>query len=298
MTRYSPLWLQQGSYAAGVDRRLIGALYPSGGVSGCAVSAGTGMTCNVAPGSVSVPTANNTGSTLCVSDAVENVTLSAAPASGTNRYDVIVCQPRGNDLDGGANNDFIFTVVTGTAAATPSVPAVAAGQLALANVYVPGGSASVSAGNITDRRVGALGVLPSVNGRLYRAGAQGTNTGVLGQINAMTTDYTTGGVSVSAGAGLVVPVNGKYLVSAQVSFASMPGFAGYTNVVVQQNGAQVRAGTQPGPAGSFPAPFVSDVVAAAAGDVFTLWEMQTSGGGCNVTGGTQYTFISVAFVST
>ena len=43
------------------------------------------MTVNVAAGQVAVPTQNNTGSTLCTSDAVEVVTLAAAPASGTNR---------------------------------------------------------------------------------------------------------------------------------------------------------------------------------------------------------------------
>ena len=29
MTRYTPQWFQAGSYAASVDRRLIGALWPS-----------------------------------------------------------------------------------------------------------------------------------------------------------------------------------------------------------------------------------------------------------------------------
>jgi hypothetical protein len=156
MPHYGPLWLQANSYAASVDRRLPGALWPNGGVSGCAVSPSSGMIVNVAAGSIAVPTQNNTGSTLCVTDATETVTLAAAPGSGSNRYDLVICQPRGNDLDGGANNDFIFTNVTGTAAATPTVPAVPAGALALAQVYVPGGSASVTAGNITDVRPGQL----------------------------------------------------------------------------------------------------------------------------------------------
>jgi hypothetical protein len=110
------------------------------------------MSANVALGQVAVPTANNTGATLCTSDAVENVTLNPAPGAGSNRYDLIVCHPRGNDLDGGLNNDFVFEVVTGVAQATPAIPAVPAGTLALAQIYVPGGSASVSAGNIVDRR--------------------------------------------------------------------------------------------------------------------------------------------------
>jgi hypothetical protein len=161
MTRYTPLWLQNGSYAASVDRRLVGALWPAGAVTGCAVSPSTAMTLNIAAGQVAVPSQNNTGSTLCSSDAIEQVTLATAPGSGTNRYDLVICQPRGNDLDGGANDDWIFSTVTGTAATTPAVPAVPAGALALAQVYVPGGSASVTAGNITDVRPYSLAVPPT-----------------------------------------------------------------------------------------------------------------------------------------
>jgi hypothetical protein len=116
------------------------------------------MTLNIAPGQVAVPSPNNTGTTLCSSDATEQVTLAAAPASGSNRYDLIVCQPRGNDLDGGTNNDFIFAATTGTAAASPTPPAIPSGSAVLAQVYVAGGSASIVAGNIQDLRPGALSV--------------------------------------------------------------------------------------------------------------------------------------------
>jgi hypothetical protein len=115
------------------------------------------MALSVAPGAVAVPSQNSTGTSLCTSDAVETVTLAAAPGSGQNRYDLVVCQPRGNDLDGGANNDFIFVNVTGVAAATPTVPATPPGSVALAQIYIPGGSASVTAGNVTDVRPHGLG---------------------------------------------------------------------------------------------------------------------------------------------
>jgi hypothetical protein len=153
MTRYTPQWLQQGSYPASVDRRLIGALWPSPASSGLAVTVASGMTVNIAPGQVAVPSSNNTGTMLCSSDAVEQPpALSAAPASPNNRIDLIICQVRGNDLDAGANNDFLFTTVTGVAATTPVAPAVPANAVALAQIYVPGNSASIVAGNITDRR--------------------------------------------------------------------------------------------------------------------------------------------------
>lgn len=173
MTRYAPQWLQSGSYAASQDRRLIAALWPTAASTGCAVTAATGMAVNIAAGQVAVPTQNNTGATLCSSDAVEQVTLTAAPGSGTNRIDVVTCHPRGVDLDGGTNTDFIFDVITGTAVASPTPPAVPNGQVALAQIYVAGGSASIVAGNITDVRPGNLAVPGSVPNGLFVARNRG-----------------------------------------------------------------------------------------------------------------------------
>ena len=155
MTFNKPLWLQAGSYPGAYDRRLIGAIWPTAAVQGCAVSASSAMNMNIAPGTVVAPTANNTGSVLCYSDAVEVVTATAAPASGQSRIDLVVCQPRGNDLDGGTKNDCVLAVVAGVAATPGSqvAPAVPVGAVALAQVAIAGGSAAIVAGNITDRRV-------------------------------------------------------------------------------------------------------------------------------------------------
>ena len=175
MARYTPQWLQAGSYAASQDRRLISALWPGPASSGCAVTAQAGtMNVNVASGQVAVPSQNNTGATLCSSDAVEVVALPAAPASGTNRIYLIICRPRGNDLDGGSNTDFIFDYVSSAAVASPTPPAAPAGTVGLAQVYVAGGSAAVVAGNITDVRPGNLAIPGVVAGpRGLLANAQG-----------------------------------------------------------------------------------------------------------------------------
>src|SRR5215471_6124061 len=133
MTRYAPLWEQAGSYAAGVDRRLLSALWPAAVVSGMQVTATSGMVLAVAPGSAAVPTVNNTGSVLCVSDAIENVTLTAAPAAGK------------------------------PAPSAPAVPAIPAGALALANIAVGGGVSGIVAGNITDQRTGGLPIARAWN---------------------------------------------------------------------------------------------------------------------------------------
>jgi hypothetical protein len=156
VTRYAPQWIQAASYGAAQDRRLISALWPGPASSGCNVVATTAMTVQVQAGQVAVPTQNNSGTTLCTSDAAEQVTLTASAAQP--RIDLITCHPRGTDLDGGTNNDFIFDFVTGTPAASPTVPATPAGQVALAQIAVGAGVASIVAGNITDVRPGGLAI--------------------------------------------------------------------------------------------------------------------------------------------
>jgi len=156
MTRHTPLWEQSGSYAASDDRGLLSALWPGPAVTGCAVlPPASGMTVTVDPGYAAVPSANGTGTVLCHSDAVETVAdFLPAPPAGTDRTDLVVCQSRGNDLDGGVNNDFIFQALAGAEApaGTSTPPATPAGAVALAQVLVTGGMASIAAASITDVR--------------------------------------------------------------------------------------------------------------------------------------------------
>lgn len=160
MTRYTPQWIQAGTYPASLDRRLLGALWPGPASAGCQVTAASGMTLNVAAGQVAAPTNNSSGTVLCSSDAVEPVTLPPAPPSGQNRIDLIICRPRGNDLDGGVNNDFIFDSVQGvTATAGQEVaPATPGGTVALARVLVRGAVAAIVAADITDVRPVGLAI--------------------------------------------------------------------------------------------------------------------------------------------
>jgi hypothetical protein len=118
------------------------------------------MAVAVATGSLVAPTPNNSGSCLCYWDAIETVTVGPAPGAGQSRLDWIVAQLRGNDLDGGANNDFIFVDVQGVVAATGSqvAPAVPAGALAIAQLLVPGNTVTIAGGNLTDTRPGNLSV--------------------------------------------------------------------------------------------------------------------------------------------
>jgi hypothetical protein len=156
MTRFTPLWLQSGSYAGSVDRRLLGALWPAAASSGMAVTVASGTTVNIAPGSIAVPSVNNTGSVLCASDAQEQVILPTAPASGVSRWDLVIVRPRGTDLDGGGNNDFIFDYVSGAESASPPIPNAPAGTAPLARINRPGGSAAIVPADIIDMRPGLL----------------------------------------------------------------------------------------------------------------------------------------------
>jgi hypothetical protein len=232
MTRHTPNWLQQGTYPASIDRDVLGFYSPTPRTTGCAVTVSSAMTVNIAPGQVAVPTANNTGTVLCTSDAVEQVTLTAAPASGTNRYDLIICQARGNDLDGGSNNDFIFTMVTGTGAASPTIPAVPNNAALIAHIYIPGGSASVTAGNITDRRLTGI----------YRSWRSVAWTTSMGGVVGM--DIIDAGPSypwTQITNAFTIPVAGSYNVNAVASFVASAA-AQFGVLTIQVNTAAVFSG--------------------------------------------------------
>jgi hypothetical protein len=168
VTRYSPLWQQANSYAASLDRALISLLTPAGaGSTGGAVTVVSGtMNVSVAPGTAIVALQAGQGAALCRWDAAEVVTLAAAPPSGQSRVDLIVAQVRDNALDAGGNNDFIFTAVTGTpAASNPATPAVPTNAYPMAQVLVPGAAANLNTATITDRRI----PLGPPNARVYLA---------------------------------------------------------------------------------------------------------------------------------
>lgn len=278
MTRYAPQWIQAASYGAAQDRRLIAALWPGPASSGCAVVPVSAMTVQVQAGQVAVPTQNNSGTTLCTSDAAEQVTLTASAAQP--RIDLITCHPRGTDLDGGTNNDFIFDFVTGTPAASPTVPATPAGQVALAQIAVGAGVASIVAGNITDVRPGGL-AMPGMPGTAVAARAPLSQiSAVAGQTvlpPAAATFDTAGGFSA---AGYTVRTAGYYQVNVEVVLGAVPTANGPL-IQLQRNGAAVASAANTNNfAGNWNTLLaLSDVVNVAVGDVLRV----TSGG---VTAGT------------
>jgi hypothetical protein len=111
------------------------------------------MNVSIPPGTAAVPLQAGQGAAVCTWDAAEVVTLAAAPPSGQSRIDLVVAQVRDNAIDGGANNDFVFAAVAGTAAASnPAAPAVPTNAYVMCQVLVPGAAANLNTATITDRR--------------------------------------------------------------------------------------------------------------------------------------------------
>ena len=159
MTRYAPLWQQAGSYPSQLDRYLLGALWPSGGLLGGALSAvANTMNVSIAPGSVGVPMQAGQGSSLCHWDAAELVTIDPAPPTGQTRLDVIVALVRDAAVDGGPNNDWLFTVIKGTPGASWTRPALPPNAFSMGELAVPGGAANLNGVAITQTRAGGLAV--------------------------------------------------------------------------------------------------------------------------------------------
>jgi hypothetical protein len=272
MTKYQPLWQQAGSYAASVDRGLLGTLWPAGGVSGAAVAAvANTMQVQAQPGTVGVVMQAGQGVELCRWDAAADstVTLSAAPPSGQSRIDVYCVQVRDNAVDAGGNNDFIFTVVTGTpAASNPATPATPANAYALANVTVPGAAANLNAATLTDRRGGVLAPVPGVQGTIYYSAAS-MNISTPSQILPMAALSLRGGMTAPAN-NLVVPVSGVYRVSWQ-AYGAPSGPNGWVQSMVYRNGVSwtlaslmsTASGQYLGPGGTVELPL-------NAADVLTL----------------------------
>jgi len=268
MTRYTPLWLQAGSYPAAGDRRLISAIWPAAVVSGCAVTVQANMNLNVGVGWVVVPTANNTGSVLCASDSIEVVTLGTAPGAGTNRIDVVACTVTSTDIGTAAGDAFSFTAIAGTPAASPVAPAVPAGSVAIAQVLVIGGQATIQAGNITDRRA-ISNPRDLYHTRVYRSAAftLGADAALIfdtvqedaaGLYNLTTGDYR-------------CPAAGTYLINGKTG-ASFGAAGQNADVRLYKNGTlfALAGGLYPSAGAGMHIPFAVGSLKCAAGDVLSI----------------------------
>lgn len=293
MTRYAPLWEQNATYPAVVDRGLIGTLWPSSVSSGGAVTTvANTMNVSVAAGTASVALASGNLSVLCRWDAPEVVTLTAAPPSGQSRIDVIVLQVRDSAIDSGSNNDFIFQAIAGTPATTGSqvAPAVPTNAYAMAQLTIAGGAANLNGVTVLDRRV-FMGLAGStlVKARAYRAAAfTSTMTTVL--FDTRSYDPLSG-FNLSTGL-YTCPQAGDYLVVGSVG--GMSNAAGqYVVAAIQRNGTSVISGIPAFSAasGNVLTSQSEDIIPCNAGD--TLGVTATIYSGLNGNAGSGNTFMTV-----
>jgi hypothetical protein len=298
MTRYQPLWEQAGSYAASLDRSLLATIWPSGGAIGGAVTAvANTMTVSVAPGTVAVVLQAGQGCALCRWDAAEvPPALAAAPPSGQSRIDVICAQVRDNALDSGGNNDFIFTVVTGTpAASNPATPATPTNAYAMANVTVPGAAANLNSATITDRRSG-IGATAGPRARLYRVGAGSLGANVTNPI-ALDGVVFDPQKMLQANGTVTLPLAGLYWFAFVIT-ASIVGAGQAVQANLYQGGTVLSLGTI-APAGSATGSATSvgtDLLQFAAGANIQV-QVWNGGGATNLAGvgNPAYNFLSIEY---
>jgi hypothetical protein len=262
MTRYAPLWQQAGSYAASLDRMLMSTLWPSGGASGApAAAVANTMTVSVPPGTLVVPLQAGQGAALCRWDAAEVVTIAAAPASGNSRIDLVIAQVRDNALDAGGNNDFIFTNVTGTpAASNPAVPATPTNALVVCQVLVPGAVANLNTATLTDRR-------PVGHAEVWQSVAEGYPSTAW---QALGLDRDEGGNGYDhTRQGYVVVMPGRYRVESCVTWDRSAAVV----TTVYKNGSEVKRGPTMSAGASAAGSSVSSVIACVAGDLLQVWAL-------------------------
>ena len=166
--RTPPSWLQNGSHTAENDRlTTTGSLWGASGVirsADLAVTAPGGtMTVSVASGWAAIlgTYQTNMGTYMAYNDAAATATITTADPSNP-RID-LVCITVNDAAYSGSLNSVAINVVKGTAAGSPTVPSTPTNSIALAQVAVAAGATSITSGNITDVRVRAQIIEPTVS---------------------------------------------------------------------------------------------------------------------------------------
>lgn len=154
-----PTWTQNGTYTAEQDRRLIGAIVRTEGVTNI-----NSMVPTVVPNSLSVSIsdggayvegdfaqsgAGGGGMYFSYNDGAYEVAL---PVAGiVPRYDLIVLRVYDSAVSGSIN-EARFDVISGTPSKSPRIPAVPGSATAIAAVKVNPGVTQLQASNISDQR--------------------------------------------------------------------------------------------------------------------------------------------------
>lgn len=161
--RTPPAWLQAGSHPADLDRLLIETLIPTAGVRDVAggelavtEQATPAMGVTIAAGYVIIDGTESTsqGHYGAYNDGAVDLAVAASDPSNP-RIDLVVARVYDSFYGVAGSDTWALEVVTGTAEASPSEPAVPDNAEVIARVDVPAGAASIGNAEITDRRTQA-----------------------------------------------------------------------------------------------------------------------------------------------
>lgn len=276
-----------------------------GSGSGYGIGTGYGMPTVTLNGGSIMTVASNAHATVvqlttqgvyyCYNDnASGQVSLTVAASNATNpRIDVVIAQVEDASYSG-SNNDWKLAVVTGTAAASPTVPSLPANALVLAYLWIPASSTSVTAGNILDLRV-------ACNRNPYRAkmwrSAAYTFTAGSQIIPYDTVEYDlTGAITTGASASYTCPVSGLYSVKSSIGLTPTASGIQY-GLTLNKNGSGYEALAYQVPGSTTSMVDTGSVeVPANQGDVLTLLENSSSGTFPALVAGI-YTFAQFALIS-
>ena len=165
--RTPPSWLQNGSHTAENDRlTTTGSLWGTSGIVRSAdlvVTASSGMNLSVAAGWAAIVGTyqTNMGTYMAYNDAAATATITTA--NPTNPRIDLVCITVNDAAYSGSLNSVAINVVAGTPAGSPTVPSTPTNSIALAQVAVAAGATSITSGNITDVRVRAQIIEPTIS---------------------------------------------------------------------------------------------------------------------------------------
>jgi hypothetical protein len=235
------------------------------------------------------------GAYYCYNDnSAGAVNLAISSSNPSNpRIDVVIAQVE-DAAYSGSNNDWKLAVVTGTAAASPTVPALPANAVVLAYVWVPAAATNIITADILDLRV-AFNRNP-FRAFAYRNGAWTTTTTAATMVWDTVVSNTDGGLATGTGL-YTCPVSGIYLINANIRYTAT-ATTNYANVYTIKNGAGLRFGpiiAAASTGATVASGLAVDIVAASAGDTLGV---QTSFSTASLTGSTgQTTFVEITILS-
>lgn len=158
----NPIWLQNLSYSAQLDRMLIQALVGQEGIftplsMKVTPNSPADMSVDIASGNAFVQGDDtvNQGMYYVSSSGTETTSTIAAPSSGNHRYDTVCLAVQDPDASGPAGDNAVINVLTGTAVSTGSTrtpPTVPDTHLPLADIALTAGQSTITSSDITDRR--------------------------------------------------------------------------------------------------------------------------------------------------